>query len=170
MSGKYVPPAMRNKKNSGEESKVKIPSQDEFPSLGSGKSKSSFKPIRSFAALATEWNEHAEEEKVRKETREMMDRREAERREADTRHVFVYRQREVEYNSYVEEYDSYQSKSEDPDDWTTIEKKARRDLTPEELLEKKLRMEEEERRLAEDSVWNESNGDEWDYRDRRAYS
>ena len=169
MSGKYIPPAMRNKKAVVEEKKV--PTADEFPTLGSNspKTKTSFKPVRSFAVLATEWQEHEEEEKIRKEARDAIERREAERRELDSRNVFVYRQHDYE-NEYHEQYDGYQANPVDADDWTTIEKKTRRDLTTEELFEKKLRMEEEERRMEEDSVWNQGNSDDWDYRDRRAYS
>lgn len=170
MSGKYIPPSLRNRKQVENDNKQKVPSPDDFPSLGYVKPKSSFKPIRSFAVLANEWQEHAEDEKIRKETRETMERREAERREADNRNVFVYRQHEVESNTYDDYCDGYESRPTESDDWTTIEKKARRELTTEELFEKKMRMEEEERRLAEDSVWNDSKGDEWDYRDRRAYS
>jgi hypothetical protein len=172
MSGKYIPPALRNKKANVEEPKKKVPTQDEFPSLGSVgvKTKASFKPIRSFASLATEWQEHEEEEKIRKEAREMIERREAERREIENRNVFVYRQAEFNGDDDEDEYDGHQSKPVAADDWTTIEKKARRELTTEELYEKKLRMEEEERRMAEDSVWNNGQDDEWDYRDRRAYS
>ena len=170
MSGKYIPPALRNKKANVEEPKKKIPTQDEFPSLGMAKTKASFKPIRSFAALATEWQEHEEEEKIRKEAREMIERREAERREIENRNVFVYRQAEIDGHEDEDEYDGYQSKPVAADDWTMIEKKARRELTTEEMFEKKLRMEEEERRMAEDSVWNNGQDDEWDYRDRRAYS
>jgi len=170
MSGKYIPPALRNNKKSVEKPKLKVPSQDEFPTLGSGQTKSTFKPVKSFASLATEWNEHAEEEKVRRELREIMERREAEKREISNRHVFIYRQHDVESNTYDEECDGYQSKPAEPDEWTTIEKKARRELTTEEMFEKNVRIEEEERRLAEDSVWNTRNDDEWDYRDRRTYS
>ena len=170
MSGKYIPPALRNKKANVEEAKMKVPTQADFPSLGMGKPKVSFKPIRSFASLATEWQEHEEEEKIRKEARDMIDRRDAERREIENRNVFVYRQNEDENVEYDEEYGGYSLKTSNPDDWTMIEKKARRELTTEEMFEKKLRMEEEERRMAEDSVWNNRQDDEWDYRDRRAYS
>jgi hypothetical protein len=31
-------------------------------------------------------------------------------------------------------------------------------------------MEEEEKRMEEDSVWKDGNLTDWDYRDRRAYS
>ena len=172
MSGKYVPPAMRNKKTVVEDRKIKMPTADEFPSLGSNslKTKTSFKPVRSFALLATEWHEHEEEEKIRKEARDAIERREAERRELDNRNVFVYRQNDHDDNSYYEQYDGYQANPSEVDEWKTIEKKTRRELTVEESYEKKLRMEEEERRMEEDSVWNQGNSDDWDYRDRRAYS
>jgi hypothetical protein len=169
MSGKYVPPSLRNRKHAAEEPKIKVPSPDDFPTLGSSKPKVAFKPVRSFALLASEWQEHEEEEKSRKETRELMERRETERRDIENRNVFVYSQSEVRTNDYHEDYTGDQSNPTEVDHWTTIEKKAKRELTPEELYEKKVRMEEEDRRLAEDSVWNDHN-DDWDYRDRRAYS
>lgn len=171
MSGKYVPPAMRNKKANVEESKVKLPTQDDFPALGSNnsKTKASFKPIRSFAVLATEWQERDEEEKIRKEAQEMIERRDAERRELENRSVFIYRQHDFEHTTNAYDNDN-QPDSLEVDEWTRIEKKARRELTAEELYEKKMRIEEEEKQMAEDSVWNHGNDDEWDYRDRRAYS
>lgn len=173
MSGKYIPPALRNKNRfQFEEPKPKVPTQDDFPALGGksiAKTKTSFQPTRSFAVLATEWNEHEEEEKIRKETREMMERREAEKQAIENRHVFVYHKRDdYDQTDYVDKYDNHQQHTSD--EWTVIEKKARRDLTTEELFEKKLRLEEEEKRQAEDSVWNDSTGDDWDYRDRRVYS
>lgn len=169
MSGKYIPPAMRNRKHNVEDSKSKVPSPDDFPTLGASRPKTAFKPVRSFALLASEWQEHDEEEKVRKDTREMMECRETQRREIEDSKVFVYRQSEVDTYEYREDNSGHQSRPTNVDDWTTIEKKAKRELTLEEMYEKKLRMEEEEKRMAEDSVWN-TNNDEWDYRDRRAYS
>ena len=172
MSGKYIPPSLRNKNANAEQPKTKLPTQDDFPALSSSteKSKAYFKPVRSFAVLANEWQEHEEEEKIRKEAREAIERRETERREMDNRNVFVYRQEEHNHRDYEEGYDGYQAQPTEVDEWTKIEKKARRDLTTEEMYEKKLRMEEEERRLTDDSVWNHGNEDDWDYRDRRAYS
>jgi hypothetical protein len=169
MSGKYVPPAMRNRKHLADEQKLKVPSPDEFPTLGSSKPKTAFKPVRSFALLASEWQDHEDEEKSRKEILESMGRREAERRENENRNVYVYRQSESHTDDYQVDDDRYQPNPSGVDDWTTIEKKAKRELTLEEQYDKKLRMEEEEKRMADESVWNDHN-DDWDYRDRRAYS
>ena len=163
MSGKYVPPALRNKKEP-------ILSSDDFPSLGGSKqtTKTSFKPTRSFAVLATEWNEHEEDEKVRKETLESAQRDEAQRRAINSRNVFVYRP-DADYYNEDRPDDSVQAVSAD-DEWKVIQKKAYRELTTEELFEKKERMEEEERRMEEESVWKDGGVTDWDYRDRRAYS
>ena len=163
MSGKYVPPAMRAKQQP-------TLSSDDFPSLGglSKPSKTSFKPTRSFAVLATEWSEHEEEEKIRKETRESAQRHEAQRRAINDRNVFVYRP-DTDYYNEDRPDDSVQALSAD-DEWKVIQKKAYRELTTEELFEKKERMEEEEKRMEEESVWKDGNLADWDYRDRRAYS
>jgi len=162
MSGKYVPPALRNKKEP-------TLTSDDFPSLGGSKqtAKTSFKPTRSFAVLATEWNEHEEDEKIRKETRESAQRHEAQRRAINDRNVFVYRP-DTEYYNEDRPDDSVQPLADD--EWKIIQKKAQRELTTEELFEKKARMEEEEKRMEEDSVWKDGNLTDWDYRDRRAYS
>lgn len=170
MSGKYIPPSLRNKKNTVEEPKVKINSQDDFPTLGSAKPKTAFKPVRSFAVLASEWQEHEEDENVRKEAHDAIKRREAQRRETDNHSVFIYRQQDYNHDNCHDTNDGDDTKVVGSEDWTTIEKKARRELTTEEMYEKKVRMEEEERRMAEDSVWNNGNEEDWDYRDRRAYS
>lgn len=163
MSGKYIPPALRNKKEP-------TLTSDDFPSLcrPSQPTKTSFKPTRSFAVLATEWNEHEEDEKIRKEAQQSIHRHEAQRRAIDDRNVFVYRRDQEDYNDDVQE-DADKVPSAD-DDWKIIQKKAQRELTTEELFEKKMRLEEEERRLEEDSVWKDGTLGDWDYRDRRAYS
>jgi hypothetical protein len=161
MSGKYVPPAMRAKQQP-------TLSSDDFPSLGGlGKvTKTSFKPTRSFAVLATEWSEHEEDEKIRRETREETERREAQRRLISDRNVFVYRRD----NDIQDTIDETTQDAPPEDEWKIIQKKAHRELTTEELFEKKERMEEEEKRMEEDSVWKDGNLADWDYRDRRAYS
>ena len=163
MSGKYVPPAMRAKQQP-------TLSSDDFPSLGglSKPSKTSFKPTRSFAVLATEWSEHEEEEKIRRETREETERHEAQRRALNDRNVFVYR-RDNDYDIQDTTDETNQDAAPD-DEWKVIQKKAYRELTTEELFEKKERMEEEEKRMEEESVWKDGNLADWDYRDRRAYS
>jgi hypothetical protein len=170
MSGKYIPPSKRTGKQVESGANLKIPSQDDFPALGLAKPKTAFKPVRSFALLASEWQEHEEDESVRKEANDAINRREAKRREADNQSVFIYRQQDYNPDNCDDTHDGYESKVTSADDWTTIEKKTRRELTTEELYDKKVRMEEEERRMAEDSVWNNGNEDEWDHRDRRAYS
>jgi hypothetical protein len=80
----------------------------------------------------------------------------------------VYRP-DTEYYNEDRPDDSVQPLSAD-DEWKVIQKKAYRELTTEELFEKKERMEEEDRRMEEESVWKDGNLADWDYRDRRAYS
>jgi hypothetical protein len=55
------------------------------------------------------------------------------------------------------------------DGWVTIERKVRHEFSEE---ERQARMEAREaedkaRQAQENSVWNTSNADDWDYRDRR---
>lgn len=166
MSGKYIPPALRNKK--GEEPIKKLPTIDEFPSLGSSvvRTKTGFAPTRSFALLASEWNEHTEDEKIKKETQDLMSRREANVRERDARSVFTYRQIEEQDTSYYVA-ENIESEQNTTDDWTTIEKKPKREFSMEEKMARDLRHEAEEKAMEDSSVWNVQHGDDWDYRDRR---
>ena len=53
------------------------------------------------------------------------------------------------------------------DEWTTIEKKPKREFTIEEKIARELRREEEEKAMEDSSVWNVQHTDDWDYRDRR---
>lgn len=166
MASKYVPPALRNKK--GEEPTKKLPTIDEFPTLGPAiaRTKTGFAPTRSFAVLASEWNEHAEDEKIKKETHDNISRREANLRERDARNVFTYRQHEHEDRSYFKS-ENIEYEEDATDDWTTIEKKPKREFTIEEKIARDIRREEEEKAMEDSSVWNVQHTDEWDYRDRR---
>lgn len=189
-SAKYVPPSMRNRGNNREapswfreedarkkkeEERKKngmVNTEENFPSLSASPSKSNNQWKSSFAALATEWNEHDEEEKVNRQIREDKDRREHQRRLAEERNVVTLRRRdnyfEEDYNVGPSTYMTDHTEAND-DEWTVIQhKKPKAELTLEEQIERDRKREEEERKIQEDSVWDNSNGDEWDYRDRRA--
>lgn len=178
MTSKYVPPALRNKNRfttlEEETRPSPIPKQEEFPSLGGSPRTSSngWKTKKSFAVLATEWNDHSEEEKAKEEYRRETEKREAEKRERDMRNMVVFKRRdsfdEYDDNAYIVE-DTSPAPPYEEDGWTTVERKVRRELSEE---EKHARLEareaeEKERKAQEDSVWNASNADDWDYRDRR---
>ena len=95
-----------------------------------------------------------------------MTRREADIRDRDARNVFTYRQTETYDDNYFPS-DTVEYEQPTTDDWTTIEKKPKRELTEEEKMERELLREVEEGTNQTDSVWNTQNGDDWDYRDRR---
>lgn len=160
----YVPPHLRNKKKVEEI----VPPKDDFPVLGMSKTKTSFPPKRSFAALAMEWSEEADIQKQKEEYRKEMENREMRRKEAEMRNVVKFTNTTHYTDDAYPEEDTvlYPSSS---DDWTTVNhKKLKRELTIEEKMERDAIREEEEKRMnEEDSMWNSNPADEWDYRDRR---
>lgn len=171
MSSTYIPPYLRNRKTNSVPEK-KLPTPDDFPSLGAVPVRTNaWSSSRSFAVLASEWKEHDDEEQIKKEAKDSRAQYEADLRRRDEHNVFVFK-------NDVDGCDESYSLPEDaevkdmPDsDWTTIEKKAKRELTIEEKIERQIAQEAEEKAaLDKDSVWNENAGDEWDYRDRRTYS
>lgn len=168
-SNKYVPPALRNREVVRNEKKI-VQTEENFPSLSARLPIVNNKWKSSFAALATEWNEHEEEEKVNRQLREDKDRRETQRRLAEERNVVTLRRRT---SLHQEEYDTspstYINDATNEDDWTVIDrKKLKPELSLEEKVERDQKREEEERKAQESSVWDNANPDDWDYRDRRA--
>jgi hypothetical protein len=169
-SNKYIPPALRNK------APTPAPTANEFPALNSSRSSVSngvWKNKTSFAVLASEWREHAEEETVRRELQEAAEKREQEKRAAEER-MFVPRKRPVDdiYDYEEDEDDEMALSPETTEDagWTTIERKPRKELSIDEKIARQLKQEEEEKRaqMERDSVWDASGNTDWDYRDRRA--
>lgn len=170
-SNKYVPPALRSKS---------LPTASDFPALGTARvQNNSWKTKTSFAVLASDWNEHAEEEAAKREFQAAIEKQELDKRAAERRTV-VSRKRHVDdiYEMECEEdrvedsiWAADESK-EDGDGWTTIESKAKKELTLEERIARDQKIEEEEKRAqaardaGRDSVWGDAS--EWDYRDRRA--
>lgn len=169
MASSYVPPHLRNRHASKTVEK-KVPGSDEFPILGSSAVRSSARPAltRSFALLASEWKDHEEEEKIQKEAKDERNRREMEVRRREERNVIVYKnETDSYYDNYANPQDSEYGEEYDPE-WTTIEKKPKKELTLEEKIERDIQRETDERSAAQDaSVWNESASNDWDYRDRR---
>jgi hypothetical protein len=163
-SNKYVPPALR--KDVGLKD-----TPANFPTLGSApvRATSSWTK-KSFAVLAAECDAHAKEEKERVEFEAARRRREEERRRFDEQHlVRMYRpvhETEVREECVDEEVDKVR------DEWTTVQPKAKREFTLEELHARELAREAAEAEQAElqKSVWNDQAGNDWDYRDRRTYS
>ena len=178
-SNKYIPPAFRNKNrfmtlDEDARAPTPMPKQEEFPVLGGSPRTTSngWKAKKSFAVLATEWNDHSEEEKTKEEYRRVAEKRESEKRERDMRNMVVFERRSSFDDAYDENtymMEDAAPATQDTGDWVTIERKARREISEDEkqMREEAREAEERDRNAYEDSVWNASNADEWDYRDRR---
>jgi hypothetical protein len=171
MTSQYVPPHLRNRIAKATEVDLK---PESFPILsGSAPVRTNAgtwtKP-KSFASLAREWNEKADDEKLQREMNEQRERSRIQRENMEQRSHFVYREPRQAYDGFV--YDSYEEPEEQlEDEWKDVShKKLRPELTLEEKMEKQARMEAEEagrNDTNDESVWNT---EEWDYRDRRTYS
>ena len=171
MSGKYVPPSRRNA--APPNNITTSLSNDNFPVLSThSPTIPSTKSGISFSALASEWNEKDEEDAAENRNRE-----EAARNRADAEKTSFFPLRR-EYNNpepyiyEVEEDDTrvLLAKAED-DGWKTIEKKARKQWTYEEQMERKRKFEDAEAKMYdESSVWTSGDhrSDDWSHRDRRA--
>jgi hypothetical protein len=171
MASQYVPPHLRNRISKADEVNLK---PESFPALsGSAPVRTNAgtwtKP-KSFASLAREWNEKADDEKQQREMNELSEQSRIQRQNIEKRSHFVYREERQAYDGFV--YDSYEEPEALPkDDWKDVShKKLRPELTLEEKMEKQSRMEAEETAKNDnndDSVWKT---EEWDYRDRRTYT
>jgi len=169
MASQYVPPHLRNRISKAEEVNLK---PESFPALsGSAPVRTNAgtwtKP-KSFASLAREWNEKADDEKLQREIDEQRERSRIKRENMEQRSHFTYHR--PAYDGFV--YDSYEEPEALPnDDWKDVShKKLRPELTLEEKMEKQTRMEAEEAAKNDnndESVWKT---EEWDYRDRRTYT
>jgi hypothetical protein len=169
-SNKYVPPALRNRKDEKRVVELKDTAEN-FPTLGSASVRApSPWTKKSFAVLAAECDAHSKEEKERLEFEAARRRREEERKRFDEQHL-VRMYRPVHENDVHEECLAEEDEKMD-DGWTTIERKAKREFTLEELHAREAAREAEETNEAElqKSVWNEHAANDWDYRDRRTYS
>lgn len=164
MSSKYVPPAFRAKAP---------PAPQEFPALASVESNTSsqWKSKTSFAVLAAEWRDHAEEDAAVRAHQMEEEKRQAEKDAAEQRRI-VRHKRTIDEVYDDADYDEPPTNPADNDDgWVTIERKVRKELTPEEKFAREQKREEEETRAKRehDSVWGDASGNtDWDYRDRRA--
>lgn len=171
-TNKYIPPAFRtttkNRFSSLEERP--LPKQEDFPTLGTSQTTPStnWKTKKSFAVMATEWNEHSEYEKMRGEYSSANEKREAAIRDRDMRNIVTF-QPTTSVDIIREDESELMPVPMEGDEWRTIERKVRREYSDDEkhAREEALEAEEKARQAQEDSVWNSSNADEWDYRDRR---
>ena len=175
MSDKYIPPSRRNAAASNKTT-VSLDTQN-FPTLSN--KTPTLPPTKSgisFSALASEWNEKELEDKNERDTREELEKNRAERAEAESRRTFAPLRREYNtpepYVYAVEEEDDSRALVEKASDdgWKTVDKKARKQLSYEENMERKRKFEEAEARMYDDSsVWNSSEhrSDDWSHRDRR---
>ena len=158
---RYVPPSKRDKK-----AEVVIKPSD-FPALSSVSPKNMFSYKKSFASLATDWNEQSEEDKIAEEYRKAMNTRETERLERDRRMIVTHHHMEERIQHKESEHTSLIEK----DEWTVIDrKKSVRELTEEEKDIRAQKQEDAMRATTDESVWNGTEKESWDYRDRRLYS
>jgi len=166
MSGKYIPPSRRNNASSN---KTTIPIQNEyFPPLST--QTPTILPTKSgisFSALASEWNEKEVNEETARKDREEQD---------GGKRAFVPLLREYNnpepYVYAVEEEETGTIPDKVADDgWKTVDKKARKQLSYEEQLERRRKFQEAEAQMYDDSsVWTSGDhrSDDWSHRDRRA--
>ena len=159
---KYVSPARRDAKKP----EVVLKPTD-FPALSTGAPKTVIAPKKSFALLASDWQERAEEDKMAEEYRKATNRRENERIEMDRRMMIVHHRMEQEIHEKYEEDTPFIQK----DEWTVVDRKKPMVELSAEDKEKRAQANEDNIRAAEDdSVWNGNDKEGWDYRDRRVYS
>jgi len=176
MSGRYVPPSRRNKT---EPPPVTMQLTTEyFPELVTTR-----KPLvaptpmsKPYSALASEWNEKDEEARTEKEYQDSLNRRNEEK-DRIARSGVVAMQREYhgteDYVYSVEEQPLITKPKTDADGWQVIEKKAKREYSVDEKMERQRKFKESEESMYDkDSVWdsNARGTDEWGYRDRRSGS
>jgi hypothetical protein len=164
MSGKYVPPSLRNRSEP-------VPN---FPQLSTRQPLVAPSPMaKAYSALATEWNDKEEEDRVQKEFQTELDRRNREREEATRRNkVSLHREYHGsdEYIYSAEEQPLMPASKVDADGWQTVEKKAKKEWTLDEQIDRKERYLQTLEKGEEDSVWGSNANEEWGYRDRRAAS
>ena len=154
---RYVPPSKRDEKK-----QVAIKPSD-FPALSTGAPKTTIVPKKSFALLASDWQERADEDKMAEEYRKSMNARENE----DRRMIITHRRTE----EMVQYKESEQTSLIEKDEWTVVDrKKTIRELTAEERDVRAQKQEESIRNTNDESVWNGNEKESWDYRDRRVYS
>lgn len=159
---KYVSPGKRDNKKAD----VVLKPTD-FPALSTGAPKAVILPKKSFALLASDWQERAEEDKMAEEYRKATNRRENERIEMDRRMMIVHHRMEEQIHEKYEEDTPFIQK----DEWTTVDrKKTMVELTAEDRAIREQAMEENKKKAQDESVWNGNDNEGWDYRDRRVYS
>jgi len=168
MSRSYVPPSRRQKAPI-QKIGVEINNLNDFPSLSASGPKTRFLPTKSFAALASEWDERAKEEKDQAEQRKAIANQEKEQMEIRRMNIVQHKPVEFLEPDYDDEGEAAPLIVE-KDEWTTINHtKIRRELTVEEKYLRDQRLAEEERQAEQGNTFWTENSD-WDYRDRRTYT
>jgi hypothetical protein len=171
MASQYVPPHLRNRISKAEEVNLK---PESFPALRSSApvrtNAATWTKPKTFASLAREWNDKADNDKLQREIDEHCERSRMKRENMEQRSHFFYSRSGKHYDGFV--YDAVEVPEERPqDEWTDVShKKLRPELTLEEKMEKQAKMEAEEAAKNDsndESVWKT---EEWDYRDRRTYT
>lgn len=157
----YIPPHQR---------KPDPLSKDNFPSLTGSPVRSNANPWnQSFASMARDWNKKTEDDTVRREYEKEQERQRLKREQIERNSVFVYKYADDGYESNYSIPENLGKEDKSSDDWKTVERKQRVELTTEERYEKmqrELEEEDKQRELEETTHGNE----EWDYRDRRTIS
>jgi hypothetical protein len=172
MSGKYIPPSRRNIASSN------TPIENQyFPPLSTHtRTIAPSKSGVSFSTLASQWSEKDRDDEMERKSKEEFEKIRAERAEADSRRTFVPLRREYNnpepyiYSVSDEDTRAGITDNTSSDEWKTVDKKARKQLSYEEEVERKTKFEEAEARMYEDSsVWQsgEHRSEDWSHRDRR---
>ena len=175
MSSRYIPPALRKRNADDAHANQRIPEKNEFPPLASSGAKAPnlrWQSSKQFSALATEWNELADEEKMNEESRVHQEKiRESERRQAETIAQARHKYRESSYYDDEESGPPARTTTKvDGDGWETVDRAPRpkKEFSLEEIVAREeAERAEEESRKKEYSVWDTDEG--WNYRDRRGH-
>jgi hypothetical protein len=160
MSSQYVPPHLREKKPD-----ITI-SPNSFPTLAGSKPQRTnavyWTHPKAFSALAEEWNQQAEEDKIQQK---MYAEREMARQRRE--HRVAFQPKKADYDDMESQYEIVEEEPSKPyvmatDEWQEVTyKKYKPELTMEEKLEKQNRLEEERIKNSR-TVWDETP--DWDRR------
>lgn len=167
MKSQYIPPHLRKADH------TITMKPESFPSLSGATVVRSNAKIwsntKSFSSLARDWDQKAKEEKEREEYEKQREEARIRREKMEERMHFTYHKHDEEDEEEEYDHDNDQTDVMEDDGWTTVEKKQKIELTPEQKLEKQQREieQEEKQRQDDESVWD---ADQWDYRDRRSYT
>ena len=120
MASQYVPPHLRNRISKAEEVNLK---PESFPALRSSApvrtNAATWTKPKTFASLAREWNDKADNDKLQREIDEHCERSRIKRENMDQRSHFFYSRSGKHYDGFV--YDAVEVSEELPqDEWTDV--------------------------------------------------